>query len=247
MLTKKISSLQHPQVLHWAQLLRTRSHREKSGSVLVTGEKLVRELAQKAPLKCLMTLEDRPDIPALERFLITESIVKKISGLESPDGYAAEIPLPAPKDLSKCQNLLILDRIADPGNLGTLLRTAYALGWDGVVATPGTVDFFNDKAIRAAKGATFYLPYAIESPETLISWKFSFYVGDLQGTPLPKAVFRRPCALILGNEGQGISTWAESVGSKLNIPMREEAESLNVAAAGAIFLYLMRADDTFRS
>jgi RNA methyltransferase, TrmH family len=240
MLAKKILSLQHPQVLHWTQLFKTRSLREKSGTVLVSGEKLIRELAQDAPLKCLMTLEDHPEIPASERFLVSESILKKITGLKSPDGFAAEILLPAPSDLSSCQNLLILDRIADPGNLGTLLRTAYALSWDGVAATPGTVDFFNDKAIRAALGATFRLPYAIESPETIASWKFSFYIGDIEGTPLAKASFQSPRALILGNEGQGISPWAQAIGKKIHIPMRKEAESLNVAAAGAILLYAMR-------
>jgi len=240
MLAKKILSLQHPKVLHWSQLLRTRSYREKSGSALISGEKLVRELAQNAPLKCLMTLDASPEIPASERFLVTEPILKKITGLEAPDGFAAEIPIPASRDLSSCRNLLILDRIADPGNLGTLLRTAYALSWDGVAATPGTVDFFNDKAIRAAQGATFRLPYAIESPETIASWKFFFYVGDIQGTPLSDAVFQSPRALILGNEGQGASPWAESLGAKIHIPMRKEAESLNVAAAGAIMLYAMR-------
>ncbi len=239
MLAKKISSLQHPRVLHWAQLLKTRSLREKAGAVLISGEKFVRELARDAPLKCLMTLEAHPEIPAAERFLVSESILKKITGLENPDGFAAEAPLPPPRDLTPYQNLLILDRIADPGNLGTLLRTAYALSWDGVVATPGTVDFFNDKAIRAALGATFRLPYAIASPERIASWNFSFYVGDVQGTPLKAAAFKSPRALILGNEGQGVSPWAERY-EKIHIPMRQGAESLNVAAAGAILLYAMR-------
>ena len=240
MLAKKILSLQHPKVLHWTQLLKTRSYREKSGSVLVSGEKLVRELAQSGPLQCLISLDDHPEIPAAEKFIVTESILKKISGLETPDGYAAEIPLPPPQDLSSCRNLLILDRISDPGNLGTLLRTAYALSWDGVAATPGTVDFFNDKAIRAAKGATFRLPYAILPPETIASWNFSFYVGHIQGTPLSHAAFKSPRALILGSEGQGVSPWALKVGEKIHIPMRKEAESLNVASAGAIMLYEMR-------
>ena len=240
MLAKKILSAQHSQVLHWAKLLRERSYREQSGSVLVSGEKLVRELAGDAPLKCLITLDECPEIAAADRFLVTASIMKKITGLESPDGFAAEIPLPVPQDLSSCKNLLVLDRIADPGNLGTLLRTAYALCWDGIAATPGTVDFFNDKAIRAAKGATFRLPYAIEPPETIISWKLSFYVGDIQGTPLSDAALQNPRALILGNEGQGLSPWARSIGEKIHIPMREGAESLNVAAAGAIMLYAMR-------
>ena len=240
MLAKRITSLQHPQVLHWAKLLRTRSHRENEAAVLLSGQKLVRELAREAPLKSLITLEECPEIAASERFLVSESMLKKITGLESPDGYAAEIPLPSPKDLSSCKTLLILDRISDPGNLGTLIRTAYALGWEGVAATLGTVDLFNDKAIRAAKGATFRLPYAIESPEILASWNYSFYVGDIEGKPLSESRFLSPRALILGSEGQGPSSWARKAAEKIHIPMRDEAESLNVAAAGAILLYAMR-------
>ena len=134
----------------------------------------------------------------------------------------------------------MLDQIADPGNCGTLLRTAYALGWDGVVATPGTVDFFNDKALRAAKGAPFRLPYKLASPEEIASWNTTFYVATLEGEPLAQTSFTTPCALILGNEGKGPGRWAHSLGKKINIPMRQGAESLNVASAGAILLYTMR-------
>lgn len=240
MLPKTITSLQHPQVRHWTQLLRDKTHRIKSGSVLISGEKLVRELAVDTPFLCLMTLEDAPKIEARERYVVNESILKKITGLESPDGYAAEIPLPEPRDLSGSKLLLILDQISDPGNLGTLLRTAYALGWDGVIATPGTVDFFNDKAIRAAKGATFRLPYAIMPPEELSSWKISYYVADIEGEPLSEISFRSPRALILSSEAKGPCAWAEKIGVKIHIPMRAETESLNVASAGAILLYAMR-------
>ncbi len=237
MLAKKIESLQHPKVIHWAKLLKEGSYRKEKGSVLVSGEKLIRELNVKPA--CLMTLKET-DIAANEKFIVTEAILKKITGLKAPDGFAAEIPLPPPQDLSTCQNLLILDGLQDPGNLGTLIRTAYALGWDGVIATPGTVDFFNDKAIRAAQGATFRLPLAILPPETFNSWKFSFYIADLNGEPLSQCTFTTPKALILGSEGQGLSPWAKDLGKKIHIPMRKEAESLNVASAGSILLYAMR-------
>jgi len=237
MLAKKLTSLQHPHVLHWAQLLKSRPYRHEAGSVLVSGEKLVRELA---PVKRLICLEEAPDIPAEERYIVTDSILKKITGVEAPDGFAAEIPLPPPQDIFSLKTVLILDRIADPGNLGTLLRTAYALGWDGTAMLPGTVDLFNDKAIRAAQGATFRLPYAALEPESFGSWKGAFYVADMDGAPLSELKLDSPRALILGNEGQGISPWAEKLGTKVRIPMRPGAESLNVAAAGAILLYAMR-------
>ncbi|HSX37606.1 MAG TPA: RNA methyltransferase, partial [Chlamydiales bacterium] len=229
MLAKKIESLQHPEVLHWSKLLKSKSYRKKFNSTLVSGEKLIRELSSQVPSLRLITLAPS-DIPAVETFLVTRPILKKITNLQEPDGYAAEIPLPSFQDLSSCQNLLILDQIADPGNLGALLRTAYALSWDGVVATPGTVDFFNDKALRAAKGATFHIPLAIESPETLLSWKLSFYVADIEGKNVSALSFKAPLALVLSNEGQGISFWANTLGTKVHIPMKKQAESLNVAS-----------------
>ena len=237
MLTKTISSLQHPSILRWVELVKNRASREENGSVVVCGEKLVRELSARLPLKCFITTEEKVILPAEEKVLVTEGMLKKITGLQNPDGYAAEILLPPPQDLSSCRKLLILDRISDPGNLGTLLRSAYALGWEGVVATPGSVDFFNDKALRAAKGATFYLPYAWASPEEIASWGHALFIADIQGDPIAKHRFQTPLALILGNEAKGPSCWKK--GTKIHIPMRKGAESLNVAAAGAILLYAM--------
>lgn len=238
MLAKRISSLQHPSVQHWADLVKKRSYREEVRSVLVSGEKLVRELARYVPLKTLITSFEEDALPAEERFLVTEGILKKITGLGTPDGYAAVVPLPPSQDLSSLRYLLILDQIADPGNLGTLLRTAYALGWEGIVATPGTVDFFNDKALRAAKGATFRLPLSCATPEEIISWGKTIYVADVEGKPLAQSAFQPPLALVLSNEARGPKHWVH--GQKIHIPMSQDAESLNVASAGAILLYAMR-------
>ena len=237
---KKITSLHHSQVFHWTQLLKKRAYRQENGTVLVSGKRLILELAQKRPLHALMTVDKAPEIWAENRFLVTESILKRITGLEAPDGYAAELDLPPPQDLSHCKRLLVLDGISDPGNLGTLLRTAYALGWEGVVATPGSVDFFNDKALRAAKGATFYLPYAWAPSEEIMTWKTSFFIADIEGEPLSEVVFHPPFALVLSSETKGPGRWTEILGKKIHIPMQGGAESLNVAAAGAILLYAMR-------
>jgi TrmH family RNA methyltransferase len=235
MVTKKITSLQHPLVKHWVELREKRSYREEAQRVLVSGEKMATEL----PIRVLITLEPT-SIPAPEHYLVTEAILKKITGLENPDGFAAEVSLPTPQDLSSKKFLIILDRIADPGNLGTLLRTALALGWEGAILTPGTVDLFNDKALRAAKGATFHLPYARIPTEEIIRLKTHFFTADLEGKPLHKAIFHPPLALILSHEGQGPSLWSSSLAQKITIPMNTHVESLNVASSGAILLYTMR-------
>lgn len=231
MLAKTITSLQHPLVGYWLSLRKERAFRKKEGQVLVTGERLIRELAPDFPLTLLTS--SPCSIPAQEHYVVTPGILKKITGLEEPDGFAAVLPLPSPQNLHSCKHLLILDRLADPGNVGTLLRTARALGWEGVVITPGTADLFNDKALRAAKGATFHLPY-MESEE-LDSFSQPL-LADLTGTPLdqyPPA----PCSLILSSEAHGPRSLSCP---RISIPMHPGMESLNVAAAGAILLYALR-------
>ncbi len=236
MVSKRITSLQHPLVKHWLQLRTERTYREETQRVLVVGEKMAREL----PIEQLIALEDSSEIKAKETYLVSDPILKKITGLNQPDGFAAELPLPQPQNLSHKKFLLILDQIADPGNLGTLLRTALALDWEGVIITPGTVDLFNDKALRAAKGAQFHLPYARLTPEEIAQLKLHFYTADLKGKPLQSTSFKSPLALILSSEGHGAGSWSDQIAEKINIPMNGQVESLNVASSGAILLYSMR-------
>lgn len=234
MVPKKITSLQHPLIHHWVRLRTERAYREENQRLLVVGEKMSREL----PIETLIALELSSEIHAKETYLVTEPILKKITGLNQPDGFAAETLLPSPQDLKAKKFVLILDQIADPGNLGTLLRTALGLNWEGVILTPGTVDLFNDKALRAAKGAHFHLPYARMTLEEIVQLDLHFYVADLEGTPLETAHFQMPMALILSSEGHGARNWRNF--KKITIPMNGTTESLNVAASGAILLYTMR-------
>lgn len=240
MLEKKISSLQHPLVKHWEKLRREKNYREEKGALLIAGEKMIREFP--FPLRTLISLQAAP-LMAEQRYFVTEAILKKITGLETPDGFAAEVELPLPQDVGHCRRLLILDQLQDPGNMGTLLRTALAFGWEGVVATPGTVDFFNDKALRAAKGATFRLAYSWKTPEEIAllsrEKKWDVWVADLTGKDLETIPFHLPFALVLSSEGEGVNAWARKLGKAISIPLKRGVESLNVAAAGAILLYTM--------
>ncbi len=241
MLSKTITSLQHPIVKHFVELRKSRSEREAKKEVLISGETLIRELSLKKRLSVLMTLEEKPDIPAEQKYIVSEEILKKVTGLSQPDGYAASIAPPAPQDLEEKQRILILDRISDPGNLGTLFRTALALGWDGIWLTEGCVDPFNDKALRAARGASFWMPFAWTTFESICAWakrkKASLYTADLKGEPIDKVSISFPGALILSNESQGAREWPSQ---KITIPMTSHVESLNVAASGAIFLFALR-------
>lgn len=236
MVAKKITSLQHPLVKHWVEVRTNKTYREKAQRVLISGEKMVRE--QK--IESLIALEPNSTIQCKEMILVTEPILKKITGLNQPDGFAAEVLMPSFQPMEGKNFLLVLDEIADPGNLGTLLRTALALGWEGVIATPRTVDFFNDKAIRAGKGAHFHMPLARLTLDEIAQLDVQFYMADLEGKALESSIFEAPLALILSNEGRGAGKRPKLPTKKITIPMTGKMESLNVASSGAILLYAMR-------
>ena len=236
MLAKKITSLQHPLVEHWLRLRLEKSYREETQRVLISGKKMIEEL----PVQRLITLAPHPEIGCKDQILVTEPILKKITDLPSPDGFAAEVFLPPEQDLKKRRRLLILDQIQDPGNLGTLARTALGLSWEGVILTDGCVDFFNDKALRAGRGAQFHLPYRRMSEEEIASFGLFLYTADLKGTPLEDLQTKEPLGLILSHEGRGVQSWSSSIAKKITIPMSSLVDSLNVAASGAILMYQMR-------
>lgn len=235
MVSKEILSLQHPIVKKWVELRLERKAREQSKQVLLMGEKMIRE---RETLEALITLKPALDIFARKRYLVTEAILKKITGIPSSDGFAAIAKLPEPQELSKKQRLLILDQLSDPGNLGTLLRTALGLGWDGVVFTPGTVDPFNDKALRSSKGALFSLPFCYKTLEEIEGR--TMYLADTEGAPIETISPCPPFALVLSNEARGPSSSAEKSAQKIAIPMHNGVESLSVATSGAILLYELR-------
>lgn len=237
----QIKSLNHPLVKHWNRLRKSATYREESGSLLLIGEKMVREFP--FPIKSLISVESDL-LRAEKKYLVTENILEKITGIRTFQGLIAEVLIPKEENIDEKDFVLILDEIQDPGNLGTLLRCALALGWDGVIATPGTVDFFNDKALRASQGAIFHLPFSYKSHEELILWlkktKRALWIADGKGEDLKKHRFQAPLALVLSNEGRGLSPFAKNEGQKVAIPIQNGIESLNVATAGSILLYQMK-------
>lgn len=245
MILREISSLQHPLVKRLVKLRQDRDYRYETKRLLVSGKKLIGELSPSIRIHALF-LENGFETPlkADEIFLVTPEILKKITGLESPEPIAAEIEMPVFQDLSSANFLLILDQINDPGNLGTLLRTACALGWEGVFLTPGTTDPFNEKAIRAAKGATFTLPWKSgtweELHQLLENKKMTLLAADASGKNMTECKVFAPLALALGNESHGLSSQLQKSAEVVAIPMMGQMESLNVAAAGAILMYQLR-------
>lgn len=241
-----LSSLQHPLVKHLTKLRQNRVYRYAQKTVLVSGIKLIRELSEKFSFKNMLIEKSyRPLFPYNAQHTSTTSlaILEKITGLEAPEPVAAEICMPIFQDVSSAKHLLILDRIVDPGNLGTLLRTALAFDWS-IFLVDGCVDLYNDKALRAAKGATFFLNLdqgnLTNLQNLLQKGSFHLYAADAKGDKLTQKQQEKPIALALGNESHGLGLFISQYAKKIAIPIKKPVESLNVAIAGAIFMYLLQ-------
>ena len=244
---QNIKSLQHPLIKHLVKLRDNKSYRLECQAALISGTKLILELSKTHRFKTLLVVEGNSaprEIRAETIVFVTEEIMKKITLLQKPEPFAAEIPLPSYGALPKGKDLLILDRISDPGNLGNLLRTAFALGWESIFLTTHTVDPFNDKALRAAKGATFHLNIQIGSYEEieklLSTHSLSLLIAEVGGTPLAQYKPKHPIALVLGNEAHGSDPRLQSKGEKIAIPIDPKMESLNVSSAGAILMFHLK-------
>lgn len=238
--------------------LRQRKQREAEGLFVVEGIRAVEDLLA-SPLRVRWTvtsssLEDTPrgqslrqhvDALGVPRRDATDVELREFADTETPQGVlaVAEIPRRALADLavpSGAATVLLLDAVQDPGNFGTLVRTAEALGAAAVVALPGTVDAWNPKAVRAAMGSSFRLPVVDASWDEAEPWlraeDFRVLAAAGEGAPLGERPAR--AALVLGNEGAGVGEETRRRADALvGIPLRGRAESLNVAAAGAILLH----------
>lgn len=240
MIPRMISSLQHPLVKRLVKLRDNKAFRAQEKTVLIVGVTLVSDVAARFPLKTLISVDPLP-IQAQESYLATPQVLEKIINISSNDLVAAEVVLPKESSLEKLKSIVVLDGLADPGNVGTILRTAVALGWEGAFLTPNTADPFNDKALRAARGAPLFLPLrqgSYEELEKLVkSSGLHVYIADVEGKKLNEVSFKKPLALVLGHETQGPSVKTRALGETVSIPMTSQMESLNVATAAAILMY----------
>ena len=240
-----IKSVHHPFVKHLIKLRDNRRYRYNHRKVIVEGSKMLKETC--SGNKGIILIEEGVTIPqgvVGETVVnVSSSVMKKISGLKSSEGIIAEVDMPENSVFHGKELIIAADGINDPGNLGTLIRTALALGWDGLFVLDSSVDPYNDKALRAAKGATFRLPLALGSwkdLELLIKKEcLSCWFADTFGE-LPGGVPMNGVVLVLGNESRGPSEEAQSMGRRISIPMVGNMESLNVAVAGGILMYTLK-------
>lgn len=243
-----ITSLQNPLVKHLVKLRQNRDYRYDHHCVFVEGIKPISEINKSMPIKTLVASDERliSDIKAEEIFIVNEAVMKKISGMKTPEGLVAEIPMPPSKDFRDFKYLVAFDGINDPGNFGTLLRTALALGWEGAFILEESCDPYNEKALRAARGATFRLPLAFGTWKDLANIVennlLTPLVGDLHGEKINDISISHGVLLVLGNEARGVSEHAKNLCKPITISMPGDMESLNVAVAGGIMMYELKKD-----
>ncbi len=178
----------------------------------------------------------------------------KLSSQKSPEGILAVVHFPTPhfckpqiiRDLPQSQGFL-LEQLQDPGNLGTLIRTADWFGIPHIFCSEGTVDFLNPKTLRSSMGSIFRVKvtYVSNWRELLEGASQRVWLADMDGTVASKVPFDQSSWVLLGNEANGISPETRAIPhlQKVHLPGADGAESLNVAIAGGIFGYLMGGAD----
>ena len=186
------------------------------------------------------SLVERLKLGGVEVEEVSESVMKSLSETETPQGILAVVEI-SNLSISKSLNfVLILDQIRDPGNLGTLLRTAAAAGVQAVLLPPETTDAFAPKVVRAGMGAHFRLSiHSMTWEEIRAQIKdLQIYLADMDGKSCWETDLRPPLALIIGGEAEGASEEARKLAThKISIPMAGNVESLNAGVAGSVLMF----------
>lgn len=246
------------------QVLYLRRNRARTGRFVAEGIRLVEDLIDsRIRVRWVATassiedsnrgreLIDRIDSAGVLRRSLSDRDFDRISGTDAPQGViaVAEIPDARIEDLGEARSagqrtvVLVLDAIQDPGNLGTMIRSAEAFAAAAVILLPGSVDPWNPKVVRSAAGSSFRIPImhgAWPEVQAYLKQRDFEILGAASGAP-PLVRGAARTALVLGNEGSGLSPDVQSSVDRLvGIPTPGRAESLNVTAAAAILLYGIR-------
>ncbi len=244
---KRISGRDNPEFKRFLAV-RARKNRDL---ILVEGPKLLEEaMRSNLLLEAIAFSGPAPGVQTqlqAPRFEFSAPLMRSLSEVETPQGLITLMARPCfKKDWLEDPNVfvLVLDGLQDPGNVGTLFRTAEAAGVSGILLTRGCADPLSPKALRASAGSAFRMPHVLDLlAEELLTLlpariKLAAAVSDPGALSVFEATLTPPLALALGSEGSGLSARIESAASqRLRIPHARKVESLNVAAAGAVILF----------
>lgn len=227
----KIESLTNNKVIYWNKL-NNKKFRDEEGLFLVEGDHLINEAKKNNLIECTIGLDDSYD------YEVTQDILNKISNQKSGTNEIAVVRKIKERDING--NVIILDNLQDPGNLGTIIRSAVAFNIDTIVLSEDCVDLYNDKVIRSSEGMMFNINIIkrniIEIINELHKKDYLVYKTTVDGT----GNFERKdkVAIVIGNEGNGVSKEIQELCDKnITIPMNENCESLNAGVCASILMY----------
>jgi len=246
-----ITSDQNSKIKLVRALLGRSKERRESGAFVIEGVRLVEEAVHSHwGIQFALyddTLNERGKLlveslksGGVEVNVISESLMNSLSETETPQGILAVIELNQLPITNYPNFILIPDQIRDPGNLGTLLRTAAAAGVQAVLLPPETTDAFAPKVLRSGMGAHFRLPiHAMTWDEVGVQTKgLQIFLADMDGQSCWETDLRQPLALIIGGEAEGASEEARKLATqKISIPMSGNVESLNAGVAGSVMMF----------
>lgn len=221
------------------RLLGRRSSRTDEQAFVVEGAVLIREAISAGwAIECEFVTAGTDPVSDAPWFALDGGVMERVASTERPQPNIAVVAMPpAATALDEVNFAVVLDRLSDPGNLGTILRSSEAAGVDAVILTPGSVDPFNPKVVRASAGALFHLPIIDATIESVSKAGLRLLgTSSHLGSPHTEAVWGGRIALILGNEAHGIPVDAP-VDAWVCIEHRGRAESLNVAMAATVLSF----------
>ena len=233
----RITSRENPRAKHVVKLLASRDYRWEQKQYVLEGVRALDGLQQVDELFVRDGLQ-APDIKTKALYTLSPVLFEAIAGTEHSQGVIAVCAMPPePRNVEKKKRYLLLDRLQDPGNVGTIIRTACAFGLDGVLLTKGSTDPFAPKVVRAAMGADHTLPVKILQDLTDLAG-CTIIAADMKGSPLKKFVWPDGFVLCIGSEAHGVSPEITALArSCVSIPMGKNMESLNAAVSAGILMY----------
>lgn len=247
-----ITSIDNPMIKE-ARSLNDKKFRRFYGKFLVDGEKLVNEVVCGAGEveKIFIDASRLSDFGyILEKFQgkvvpVSTKVLNSLSENVTPQGIIAEVLMKETGEFMPDKNepILILDRIQDPGNLGTIIRTAAATGF-GTIVMIDTADAYSPKVVRSSSGGIFYLDMFRMTQNEIIDYcarkNIQILVADMDGENVFKMdSLTLPYALVIGNEGQGVSDGFRLAGKAVSLPMKSQMESLNAAVSASVLMYTL--------
>ncbi len=237
-------SLDNPKIKDLKKL-HTHKYREQKKMFLVEGEHLVLEAFQTGYLKELLLEENTEFSLPVETNYVTKSVLKELSHLDTPSSMIGVCMMKEPTN-EIGNHILVLDRIQDPGNMGTIIRSAVAFDVDTILVSEDSVDIYNSKVIRATQGLLFHIPIRVcHLKDQLLELKakgYPIYVTKVDGgEDVRNITDQNQYVLVMGNEGSGVSQEIMEVATNyLYIPMNQKCESLNVGVATSILLFALK-------